>query len=142
MSKFAEIFVNFVSKDYVANWDSQFNDLFMLVNQNGVDQKYRLHVVSFILEVFEIFNDDLVNRDNAIGAMLPNQGASLAVQVKDKIRAKDIGLISSFFMEVVIKSQTFDDKTVTRTFNILAQLIDWNELAYFEGLIGTCFSIL
>ena len=88
----------------MANWDSQFNDLFMLVNQNGVDQKYRLYVVSFILEVFEIFNDDLVNRDNAIGAMLPNQGASLVIQVKDKIRAKDIGLISSFFMEVVIKS--------------------------------------
>ena len=72
--------------------------------------------------------------------MLPNQSSSIPVQVKDKIRAKDIGLITSFLMEVIIKNaQNFDDKTVKQTFKILAQLIDWNELSYFETLIGSCF---
>lgn len=45
-NKFALIFVRLACRDFPEFWNSQFSDLFSLLQQPNVDQKYRLQLIS------------------------------------------------------------------------------------------------
>ena len=64
-------------------------------------------------------------------------------RVKDGIRQFAIqDIVKNFFDMVLTNMQTLDSKMVADTLHVLAQLIDWNELQYFESLVQSCIEFL
>ena len=47
-----------------------------------------------------------------------------------------------FGTNILQNYQSLDLDTVKNTLDIFAQLIDWNELSYFESLVQSCIQFL
>ena len=132
VSKFSLIFVNFVLKDFAVHWPNQFTDLISLMSQQDADDKYRLQVVDFILQIFEIFNADIIER----GEHMTNDDVMKANEVKEVMRSHAIEPITDFFIQTILANfKSLKTETVERSLHILAQLIDWNELKFFVALV-------
>jgi hypothetical protein len=60
----------------------------------------------------------------------------LACRLKDSIRAHSVQDIITVLNDGVLGNhQAFSEQEVENTLNVFAQLVDWNELAYFRALI-------
>ena len=62
----------------------------------------------------------------------------MSSQIKDFVRDGQIGPIVTVLLQVIANYNLFPKKTVKGTLKVLAQLIDWNELNFFQSLIAPC----
>ena len=84
-------------------------------------------------------NQDLVER----GETKSVYELDIANRVKDGVRENSIEvIIQSLATSVLMKYALMDQKIVQETLNIYAQLIDWNDLKYFESLVQSCIGFL
>lgn len=68
---------------------------------------------------------------------------AVSTRVKDGVRAHAIQDIVAGLSNTVLANYTqLDEALVARTLDVLAQLIDWNDLSYFESLVQSCISFL
>ena len=75
------------------------------------------------------FHNDFVDHANVKGDQYQ---VEINARVKDGVRLYGIESIVQILQSVLENYQSFDEKIVKDTLNILAQLIDWNELKYFQ----------
>ena len=67
----------------------------------------------------------------------------LACRLKDSIRANSVQDVITVLNDGVLGNhQAFSEQEVENTLNVFAQLVDWNELAYFRALIQSCLGLL
>ena len=88
----------------------------------------------FIIKTLQIFDEELVERYQA----KPPAEVFLSSKVKDFVREGQIGPIVTVLLQVIANYELFPKKSVKGTLKVLGQLIDWNELHYFESLIKPC----
>ena len=88
----------------------------------------------FIIKTLQIFDEELVERFQA----KPPAEVFLSSKVKDFVREGQIGPIVTVLLQVIANYELFPKKSVKGTLKVLGQLIDWNELHYFESLIKPC----
>ena len=92
----------------------------------GANDEYKLKVVRFIIKVLDTLNSELIER----GETKVSFDVMLAQKVKDGIRAHSISSILEMLQNTVLgNSNLFSKEEVKKVLDILAQLIDWNDLA-------------
>ena len=88
----------------------------------------------FIIKTLQIFDEEVVERAQE----KPVAELGLSTQVKDFVRQGQIGSIIEVLKQVIQNHAMFNAKTVKGTLKVLAQLIDWNELALFAEVVQPC----
>lgn len=138
-NKFALIFVAFLRQDFPNLWQDAFAQLFGLLQSPNADEVYQLKIRRFIVKVMKTFNSELIER----GEAKVSHDLLIATQVKDGIRQLAITSILDMLLDTVLsKMALFSKEEVQDVLYILAQLIDWNELPQFEGLVSHCMQAL
>ena len=81
------------------------------------------------------FNDEVIERSETKS----NNEVELCMTVKDGVRQHAIKDILTVLNSLVLNQfESHDKKLVKDTLFVIAQLIDWNDLQYFEQLVQTC----
>lgn len=91
-----------------------------------------------MLQVFETIQAEVVERGEGKSV----EDIQVTTRVKDGIREYAIGATVQAFDTCILQNSELDDSTISRALDVLATLIDWNDLQYFESLCQRCFSIL
>ena len=85
------------------------------------------------------FNEEVVERSE----LKSNHEFELCMRVKDGVRENAIKDILTVLNSLVLNNfESHDKKLVKDTLFVMAQLIDWNDLQYFEQLVQTCIYFL
>ncbi len=85
------------------------------------------------------FNQEVVERSE----LKSNHEVELCMRVKDGVRENAIKDILTVLNSLVLNNfESHDKKLVKDTLFVMAQLIDWNDLQYFEQLVQTCIYFL
>ena len=110
-----------------------------------VISKYRFFMIltsnflEFIVQVLQTFHQEIVE----VGEVKTQKEIKISSRVKNGIRQNSIDVIVQNLGGIILQNfQSFETKTVKSTFEIFAQLIDWNELSIFEPMIQSCLQIL
>lgn len=92
------------------------------------------------MTVLETLNYELVERNQESKTA---EDMAVSTRVKDGIRTHAIqDVVAGLSNTVLANHGLLDEALVARTLDVLAQLIDWNDLCYFESLIQGCYSFL
>ncbi|CDW81505.1 exportin-t [Stylonychia lemnae] len=130
MTKYALVFVLLIREDFPNNWPEAFSELLSLIKITQDVNLQKLYM--------KVFEEELVERqDNKTTHLLEQQA-----RVKDGIRKGAINDIIFVLSQVLQNYQLFDEEMVNDTLEVMGQLIDWNALELFGGLIELFKSFL
>lgn len=88
--------------------------------------------------MFETIQAELIER----GETKSVDDIQVTTRVKDGYRQYAVADTVQAFDNYILQNSELDDLTISRALDVLATLIDWNEIQYFESLCQRCFSIL
>ena len=96
-------------------------------------------LLEFIVDIMLTLNSEVIE-----GVQSKENDLILQVNtLKDSIRVNAIAdIVNLLVNNVLANHHQFKPVRIKQTLYCLAQLIDWNELRYFEGLIMSCMALL
>ena len=136
-NKFCFLVIIWLKFDYPENNSSFWNDILQNIFETQ-NQNEKLTKLNIVLDLLLTFDDELIKFRHTYSDF---EGARSTL-IKDFMRANVIAQINIVIFQIVSNEEYIEQKIISKSIKVVAQLIDWNPLENFHQILNVVLTKL
>ena len=137
MNKFCFLVITWLKFDYPENNSNFWNDILKNIYETN-DANVKLTKLNIILDLLITFDDELIKFRHTYTDF---EGIRSTL-IKDHMRVNVMKSINAVLYQIVSNEEYIEHKIISKTIKVVAQLIDWNPLEYFNDILNVILTKL